>query len=81
MRNRIKLKEDIVLKDPIETEFTKTLEKKVKELCEYVIEEGGRDIEYFDLECLLMRTVYASFVDAVLKDGYNEMLRQRETEY
>lgn len=79
MRQRIELKEGI-LKDPIETEFTKTLEAKAKELCEYAIEEGGRDIDYFDLECLLMRTVYGTFVQAVLKDGYNEMLRQNGKE-
>ena len=79
MRQRIEL-EGGVLKDPAKTEFTETLEAKVKELCEYVIEEGGRDIDYFDLECLLMRTVYGSFVQAVLKDGYNEMLRQNGME-
>ena len=79
MRQRIELKGGI-LKDPAKTEFTETLEAKVKELCKYVIEEGGRDIDYFDLECLLMRTVYGSFVDAVLKDGYNEILKQHEME-
>lgn len=79
MRQRIELEEGI-LKDPIKTEFTETLEAKVRELCEYVIEEGGRDIDYFDLECLLMRTVYGTFVQTVLKDGYNEMLRQNGKE-
>ena len=80
MRQRIELKEDDIIKDPVETEFTKTLEEKVKELCKYVVEEGGRDIEYFDLECLLMRTVYRSFAQAVLKDGYNELMRRNGLE-
>lgn len=71
MRKRLEL--EGILSDPKDKEFVQAIKDKTKELCEYVIKERGKDIEYYDLECLVMRTVYATFVSMVLSDAYEEI--------
>jgi len=72
MRKRLKL-DGKSLGEPKDKELMSFIEDKARELCEYVVRERGKDIEYFDLECLVMRSVYGAFVSTVLKDAYEEL--------
>lgn len=71
MRKRLELKG--ILNDPKDEELVQAIEDEAKELCEYVIKERGKDISYYDLECLVMRTVYTTFMSMVLDDAYEEI--------